>query len=198
MQDAAVSLVEALEPSGNTSNFGITFFNTEGHLRLKLSDNQDEVVNSINGLIKSEGATHMQSGMLFALNELINFDDRPEAPNYMLIITDGEANRYYSSNKFFNSSVRDVDEIISNLDNFLSNNPEQFTNGYAPRGIEAAIKTADAIDQENIGIFVLGVGITSDTYRANLREDIATSPAFYYDVNNYAELEEKLLSLIKE
>ena len=199
LQDAAVSLVEALEPSGNTSNFGITFFNTEGHLRLKLSDNQDEVVNSINGLIKSEGATHMQSGMLFALNELINFDDRPEAPNYMLIITDGEANRYYSSNKsFFNSSVKNVDEIINDLDNFLSNNPEQFTSGYAPRGVEAAIKTADAIDQENIGIFVLGVGITSDTYRANLREDIATSPAFYYDVNNYAELEEKLLSLIKE
>ena len=84
----------------------------------------------------------------------------------------------------------------------ISSNLPSSLNGSSNEGHNAIIATNETANKMkkdyNIKIFAIGVGISSFVPSSdNILLQIATSEEFYYDVKDYAELEEKLLGIVQ-
>ena len=95
LKTAAHSFVDSLDPTADGNHMGQTNFSTYGHFDLHLTGNKTLIDNAIDSL--AAGAyTNLMEGIVYAANELKDTNiayERPAAPDFMIIITDGNPNR---------------------------------------------------------------------------------------------------------
>ena len=97
LKNAANSFVTALAPQADGVHVGQTSFSTTGTLDLHLTSNEADAHTAVNALVAG-GFTNLLSGIQLANGELDNPGDGhdrddTEAPDVMVIITDGAPNR---------------------------------------------------------------------------------------------------------
>jgi hypothetical protein len=121
-----------------------------------LSDNYDDLVGEINSY-DSDSYTNMGGGMELAMHELLlGTNARPGIPKYMIVMTDGLANYYYTSGGYY-------------------------AGGSCRSGTTSAQNYVRSIAQqaENNGIIIYGIAFGSDADTALVRE-ITTNGQLYY------------------
>lgn len=93
LKKASHAFVNILNP-GTGVHMGISSFSTTGSLSLNLTGIKTKINASID-LITTNGYTNLYEGIKYANLELADTDphERPAVPDYMIIITDGNANR---------------------------------------------------------------------------------------------------------
>lgn len=91
LKTAAKAFVVALNPDGGV-HMGQSSFSTIGTLDLLLTGNQPAINTAIDGLV-SGGWTNLYDGLHLAQGAFSLPESRPTAPNIMVVITDGVANR---------------------------------------------------------------------------------------------------------
>lgn len=99
LKTAAHSFVTAINPTTAGNHMGQTTFSTFGRLDLHLTGNKTLVDNAIDSLV-SGAFTNLMEGIVYASGELANTHtahERPEVPDFMIIITDGNPNRPVNS-----------------------------------------------------------------------------------------------------
>lgn len=164
LKAAATAFVNTLNPDGGV-HMGQTSFadmNGNGSLDLQLTGNKTDILNAINALSPG-GYTNLYDGIRLAdqeLESIIRDRDDVQTPDYMIIITDGMPNR-------------------------------PGCGGTSPCGNARNTAASAAITAKNKGvtIFVVGVGIENSSDEDYLRYSIASSPAYYYSISQYAQLQ---------
>ena len=93
LKNASHAFVAALEPDGGV-HMGQSSFSTTGGLDLHLTSNRTSIDGAIDA-ITTNAYTNLYEGIKYANLELANADphERPAVSDYMIIITDGKANR---------------------------------------------------------------------------------------------------------
>jgi uncharacterized protein YegL len=91
VRTALNSFVDALMLSQDGSNAGQSSFASVGTLDQVLTDNPTLVKNAVDALI-SGGSTNLTAGINLAQTELQSVRDRLDAPNFMIVVTDGVPN----------------------------------------------------------------------------------------------------------
>jgi len=92
LKTAALAFVTALAPDGGV-HMGQTSFQTTGALNTQLTGIIATINAGITALTTSSGFTNLFDGISLASTELASVRDRLSAPNYMIVITDGNPNR---------------------------------------------------------------------------------------------------------
>ena len=99
LKTAAHSFVSSLNPAVSGNHIGQTNFSTYGHFDLHLTGNKTLIDGAIDSLV-SGALTNLMEGITYASLELANTNityERPDVPDFMIIITDGNPNRPINS-----------------------------------------------------------------------------------------------------
>ena len=99
LKNASHAFVNVLNPDGGV-HMGQSSFSTTGSLDLHLTGDKTSIDGAIDAIAVG-GWTNLYEGIKYANLELANTDphERPAVPDYMIIITDGRANRPMSESK---------------------------------------------------------------------------------------------------
>jgi uncharacterized protein YegL len=94
LQTAAVSFINALEPSPTGVHVGVSAFAATGTLVAHLSDSTTTAITGINALTHG-GPTNLSAGISLATGELDDghVHERPAIVDVMVVLTDGRPNR---------------------------------------------------------------------------------------------------------
>lgn len=90
MKQFVVDLVNSFEMGEDAANIGVIQFSTNANLEIGLSNNQAEVVDSIQTMIKYSGSTNITDGIRIANDQLTN--GRGDVPRVIIVLTDGMHN----------------------------------------------------------------------------------------------------------
>lgn len=93
LKTAAHAFVTAMTPTASGTHMGQTSFSTTGSLDLALTGDATAINNAIDAVTQG-GTTNLFDGITLATAELGGANDRPdgEAPDFMVVITDGNPN----------------------------------------------------------------------------------------------------------
>jgi uncharacterized protein YegL len=90
MRDFGVRLIDGMDVSATSANFGLVQFSTGAQLELGLSADPAAIKNAINTMVKIDQGTAIDAGINTAQAALIG--GRADAPDVMIILTDGVSN----------------------------------------------------------------------------------------------------------
>lgn len=92
MKTAANAFIDALAPSAAGVHIGLVSFSSSATLNHHLSDDGTSVKTAMDALLLVGGTTNLADGISTADAELTGVNDRGDAPNIMVVITDGVPN----------------------------------------------------------------------------------------------------------
>ena len=96
-KDFVSRLASRMEVSPRGTHMGIVVYSYQGHTVYKFTDQQNlaDVQRAINGISYLAGGTRTDRAMTNAAEDLfgwVDSGDRPEKPNVLLVLTDGDTN----------------------------------------------------------------------------------------------------------
>ncbi len=149
--NAALELVNELKDNTDLTQIGVVGFNTTATLKQELVDESqfNDVIDVLNNDLTAGGWTNISDGFDVALQELNSSRGRPSANRYVVLLSDGVANRQGHSSL---TSCQETPKLHTNC----TCAP---TNCRTSPNPQSAIGKSNTIKDQGITIFTIGLNL---------------------------------------